>query len=136
MELTSNQIVVFEDGTQHGWLEAAWSERDQAFYKFVDDPDARHGRRKILSTDVRDKQVKTRRKSKFVPSSENCTVRILPDGETEKAYIVPTGTNGYHGKGLRVYHEYIAKSICYIDEQGEIFAPAWASGALANMYAK
>lgn len=61
----------------------------------------------------------------FKPSKKNCKVRIYPDGETEKAYIVNSGTNGLVGKGCRTYNEYIAKSICFVEDE-KVYAPIWA----------
>lgn len=119
MELRKNQLVVFEDGHKEGYLEARWSERSQAFYSFTEDGE------KIFSTTVIEKP--KRNKKKFVPSEKNCTVLICPCGETEKAYQIYDGTNGCISRGnMKVYYKYIAKSICYVAEDGKIYAPAWA----------
>lgn len=56
--------------------------------------------------------------SKFNPTRENCIVRIVADHETEKTYAVCVGKKNYY--------EYIAKSICYV-EDGNIYAPVWAT---------
>ncbi len=119
MQLTRNQLVVFENGTSEGYLEARWSDRYQAFYTFTDDGE------KIFSTQVIEKPA--RKSRKFIPTAKNCTVQIVPCGETEKAYCVEDGTNGCITRGNRkTYYKYIAKSICYTNEAGEIFAPVWA----------
>lgn len=117
MELKKNQFVVFEDGHKEGYLEARWSERNQAFYSFSESGE------KIFSTKVIEKQAK---KSSFKPSAKNCTVEIHPYGETAKAYAVHDGSNGLVGRGFKAYTKYIAKSVCFVDENGKIFAPAWA----------
>lgn len=64
--------------------------------------------------------------AKFVPSKENCTVCIKVHHETEKAYAVYAGhTSGYlYGKDI---YEFVGKSICYVDEQGNVYAPKWAT---------
>ena len=118
MELKKNQFVVFEDGHKEGYLEARWSERSQAFYSFTEDGE------KIFSTTIEEKP--ERKKAKFVPSSKNCTVEIIPCGETDKSYQVYDGANGYVGRKQKSYYKYIAKSICFVDENGKIFAPSWA----------
>ena len=63
---------------------------------------------------------------KFEPSKENCTVCIKVHHETEKAYAVYAGTAGGYLRS-REYYEYVGKSICYVDESGNVFAPAWAT---------
>lgn len=118
-QLNRNQFVVFDDGHKEGYLEARWSERSQAFYTFTDDGE------KIFSTTVIERP--KRKKRKFVPSAKNCTVLINPYAETEKAYIVEDGSNGCITRGnIRTYDKYIAKSICFVDEDGKIYAPIWA----------
>ena len=125
MELTKNQVVVFENGERQGYLEARWSERDQAFYTFIYDEDAPHGKRRIYSTTIEEKPA--RKSRKFVPSAATCTVRLNVDGETEKAYKVCVGTNGCVSKAnMMVFYEYVAKSICYVDDEGNVFCPVWA----------
>lgn len=66
-----------------------------------------------------------RKTRKFIPSPENCTVKIRSLGETEKAYQIAAGSNGLVGKGCRMFYEYIAKSICWRGDDGEIYAPSW-----------
>ena len=118
MQLKSSQLVVFEDGHTEGYLEARWSDRKQAFYSFTEEGE------KIYSTMVIEKPA--RKKRKFTPNQKNCTIQIMPCGETEKAYIVEDGCNGYITRGNRKeYYKYIAKSICYTDENGNVFAPKW-----------
>lgn len=62
---------------------------------------------------------------RFTPTKENCTVPIEIDHETEKAYAVCTGTNGKI-TNTHYFYKFIAKSICYVDEDGNVFAPIWA----------
>lgn len=119
MELKKNQFVVFEDGHKEGYLEARWSNKKNAFYTFTDEGE------KIYSTTIIEKTPRTR-KTKFAPTSENCNIQIFPSGQTEKAYQVYAGSNGLIGRGKRDYYEYIAKSICFVDADGNIYAPAWA----------
>ena len=117
MELKKNQFVVFADGHKEGYLEARWSERNKAFYSFDENGE------KIFSTTIIEKSA---HKTGFKPSAKNCTVEIHPYGETEKAYAIHDGGNGKVGRGFKSYTKHIAKSICYVDESGNIFAPAWA----------
>ena len=119
MQLERNQLVVFEDGHTEGYLEARWSERSQAFYSFTDDGE------KVFSTTIIEKP--QRKSRKFTPTAKNCTVQITPCGETEKAYMIEDGSNGcVTRQKMRTYYKYIAKSICYVDSDGNVFAPIWA----------
>ena len=126
MELNRNQLVVFENGYKAGWLEARWSEKNKAFYIRTDEIDPETGRYILLySTEVIEKPTRKPR-AKFVPTRENCQVLILPVSQTEKAYELEDGSNGLVGRGRRLYYKYVAKSVCFIDENGDIYAPAWA----------
>lgn len=123
MQLNKNQYVVFSNGEKHGYMEARWSERAQAFYTFVEDEEG--SRTKIYSMDIREKA--PRAKKAFTPSAAACTVRINPHAETEKAYVLEDGSNGKITRGnMKVYYKYIAKSVCFVADNGEIFAPSWA----------
>ena len=119
MELNQNQVVVFENGMREGHLAARWSERAQAFYTFTEDGE------KIYSTTIEEKKPRTGKK--FTPSEKTCTVQIYPCGETEKAYQVYDGGDGKVGRGSKTYYKYIAKSVCFTDSNGNIFAPVWAA---------
>ena len=118
MELNKNQVVVFKNGKKEGHLEARWSERAQAFYTFTDEGE------KIFSNVIEEKPVRTSKK--FVPNAKNCQVKITPCGETEKSYQIYDGGNGHVGRGCKSYYKYIAKSICFVDNDGNIFAQIWA----------
>jgi len=123
MELKSNQLVAFSNGYKANRLETFWDQRHEAFCLVTDDLDDEGKRIRLYSTEVIEKPARARRK--FSPSKTSCTVQIFPVGETEKAYQVPDGSNGKTGH-CREYYKYIAKSICYVDESGNIFAPSWA----------
>lgn len=123
MTLKANQLVVFENGHKAGYLEAFWSNRHQAFVYVSDELDEEGNFIRYYSTTVIEKPCRNRRK--FVPNEKNCTVEIFPLGETEKAYQIEDGTNG-HTRHVKEYYKYIAKSICYTDENGRIYAPIWA----------
>lgn len=126
MELKRNQMVVFENGYKAGWLEATWSEKKNAFCIRTDEIDPETGRYIILySTEIIEKQNR-KPLAKFVPSRKNCPVMIRPIGQTEKAYQLEDGSNGLIGRGCKVYYKYVAKSVCFIDENGDIYAPVWA----------
>lgn len=125
MELRKNQYVVFPNGRKEGYLEARWSERAQAFYTFVENESG--DKVKMFSTDVMTKPERKRKAKAFVPSAQNCTVKIRPISETEKAYQIEDGSNGCITRGkMRVYYKYIAKSICWVAQDGSIYAPIWA----------
>ena len=64
--------------------------------------------------------------TKFRPSAESCTVKIKVHHETEKAYAVYAGHSGGYLYGRDLY-EFVAKSICYIDDDGDVYAPSWAT---------
>lgn len=120
MRLNKNQYVVFSDGHTESYLEARWSEKEQAFYSIVTvDIDGYKERKKIFSTDVRTKaQRKTSKTGKMII--------IYPDFETDKAYAIMTGSNGCISNGNRKdFYTYIAKSIC-TEKDGKIYAPIWA----------
>lgn len=123
MDLKAGQLVVFENGHKAGMAEVCWSNKRQAFALATGETDE-EGRPVILySNTVIEKQAKPIRK--FIPTKQTCTKEIIPIGETEKAYQIEDGTNG-HTRHVKEYYKYIAKSVCFIDEQGRIFAPAWA----------
>lgn len=131
MTLTKNQLVVFEDGHKEGYLEARWSDKKQAFYYIPEDENGEKMRDdygkaiKLYSNTIIEKPARKRKKAE--PSEKTCTVKIIPCGETEKAYRLYDGSNGKVSRGNRKdYYKYIAKSICYVNENGEIYAPAWA----------
>lgn len=65
-------------------------------------------------------------RKKFEPNKETCTVQIRVHHETEKAYAVYAGNNGRITRN-REWYEFVAKSICYVDENGNVFAPSWAT---------
>lgn len=123
MELKKGQIVVFENGHEADVMEARWSETHKAFYYASDETDE-EGKRKIFFSDVVINK-ESRKNRKFVPSEKNCKKQIYPISETEKAYVIEDGTDG-HIKHTKEYFKYIAKSICFVDEEGRIFAPVWA----------
>lgn len=127
-KLNKNQKVFFEDGHSEGYLEARWSEKKQAFVSFVEveDEDGYIETVQMFSNDVRTFEPKA--KKKFIPNEKNCTVQIYPFSlkETEKAYAINDGSNGLVGKRMKAYYKYIAKSVCYVDNNGNIFAPCWA----------
>ena len=127
--LGKNEYVLFENGKKEGSSEVRYSFKKQAFYteltdkngEIIRDEDGHPVR--IYSNNVQKKEKAKR--GKFTPSAEKCTVQIFPEFETEKAYAIFSGTNGLV-KNVKVYYSYIAKSICWIDENGKIFAPVWA----------
>ena len=130
MELKSNQYVVFSNGDKHGYLEARWSDKYGAFINYLRDEnnwpirDPETGKSVfLLSNDVREKA--PRKRKKFVPSAANCPKELDVCDETEKAYAYYTGLYGLNGKP---HKEWIAKSVCYVDENGKVFAPLWAVG--------
>lgn len=117
MELLKNQVVVFSNGTKEGYLSARWSDRHNAFYTFTENGE------KLFSTTV---LTLAKKETKFIPSAKNCKKQIFPVGETDKAYQIEDGSNGHIGRTCEAHYKYIAKSICYIDSDNNVFAPIWA----------
>ena len=127
MELKANELVLFPNGEKAGVINGVqWNERHQAFRYCSSDLDEYGNRIIYYSTTIIQKPERKSRK-KFTPSKESCTVQIWPLGETAKAYQIEDGSNGKIGRSsVKEYYKYIAKSICYTDENGNIFAPVWA----------
>ena len=127
MELKSSELVLFPNGETAGLINGVmWSERNQAFRYVSSDLDEDGNPVIYYSTTIIQKPERKSRRQ-FTPSKESCTVRIRPLGETAKAYQIEDGSNGKIGRSsCREYYKYIAKSICYTDENGNIFAPLWA----------
>lgn len=127
--LGKDEYVLFENGKKEGSTEVRYSFKEQAFYteltdtngKIVHDEDGRPIR--IYSNNIQKKE--KAKSEKFTPSAEKCTVQIFPEFETEKSYAIFSGING-SVINIKVYYSYIAKSICWKDESGKIFAPVWA----------
>ena len=126
MELQMNQLVVFENGQKAGLMEGVrWNEKHQAFCLVTDEEDEEGNWIRLYSNTIVEKI--QRKRGKFVPSREKCTMQIYPTGETEKAYQIEDGSNGKIGRSsCKEYYKWIAKSICFTDEDGKIYAPAWA----------
>ena len=123
-QLEKDEYVIFENGRKEGWLEARYSLKAQAFYTTLKDENGECVR--LYSNKV-EKKVSRKKNNKFQVNKESCTVEIDPVYETEKAYALYDGTNGLVGKSnMKVYYKFVAKSICFVDEDGKIFAPAWA----------
>lgn len=129
----AGKLVVFPDGQKIGMTGCIyWDVKAQNWFTLqynddgypATDDDGKAVR--IYAVEVIDKPV--RKRKPFVPGKHNCPVEIFPLAETEKAYQVPDGSNGKIGRSsVREYYKYIAKSVCYVDEEGRIFAPVWAT---------
>lgn len=125
MELKSNQLVDFGEYGKHGWIEGVqWNDKHNAFRFFTGESDEYGRPVAVYSDKVIEKPARKPRK-KTVPSRKSCPVEIFPEYSTEKAYAICAGTDGsvLHPKQ---YYDFIAKSVCYVDENGRIFAPVWA----------
>ena len=127
MELKSTELVLFPNGEKAGIINGVmWSDRHQAFRYVSSDLDE-EGRPVILYSTTIIQKPERKSRSKFTPCKESCTVRIRPLSETAKAYEIEDGSNGKIGRSTcKTYSKWIAKSICYTDENGNIFAPLWA----------
>lgn len=121
-QLDKNQVVLFEhcDKTwTEGYLEARFDSKRDCFYTYCEECHER-----IYSCKVVEKATK---RAKFVPTKDNCTVQIHPVHETAKRYVVEDSDNGMVSRqNYKTFSKYIAKSICYIDSDGNVFAPFWA----------
>lgn len=121
MELTKTQCVLFENGRKEGYLEARWSDKYQSFITWDDDGN------KMFSTNIIENPKRKKSAKKFAPSAATCPVQIFPCGENEKCYILSVAYGPLKGGApSKIHYDYIAKSICYVNEQGEIFKPIWA----------
>lgn len=126
MELSRNQLVVFEDGHTEGYLEAKWSEKYQAFYsiKTVVDEEGYTEKVKIFSNTIIDKPARKRAYKKQTDISKMKEIEVA--FETEKAYAVFDGTNGAVCKcNMKTFYKFYAKSICVVCD-GKVYAPVWA----------
>jgi hypothetical protein len=120
MELGRYEKVRMPDGKLYGNLQARWFRKHNAFGVCTDKVDECGNPVWMYSNEVVTVEPK---KSKFVPTKENCTVLVDVCDVTDKAYAYYTGFVSTKGK----YHkEWIAKSICYVDENGKVFKPMWA----------
>lgn len=135
-DLPGDKLVVFND---HGTIrkldllaQPQWDESKKAWYTFHMDDNGYYTKERLYSTEVIDKP--KRKKKTFVPSKENCTVRIVPNFTTAKAYAIEDGSNGLIGKGSKVFYHYIAKSVCFVDEDGKIYAPVFAMKGMTTFY--
>lgn len=121
MSLERNEYVVFPNGERHGYLECRWSEKAQAFFTFDEETGE-----KIFSTKIEVKERKSK-KAPFVPSPKTCTKPLFPERETEKCYITTSAYGKLKGGApSKTWYHYTAKSICWVDENGNIYAPVWA----------
>ena len=120
MELGRYEKVRMNDGKLHGHLEVHWSRKRNRFEALTDEYDNEGNPIVLYGTEIVTVEQK---KKKFVPTAENCTRRIDVCDVTDKAYAYYTGFYSTNGKP---HKEWIAKSICYKNEKGEVFAPCWA----------
>lgn len=122
-QLSKNQLVLFDDGHKASFPEVFYSSKYKAF-AYTDGSVDSTGKRIIhYSNTIIEKP--ERKKKAFIPSKKNCPIEIFPCGQTEKAYQLEDGSNGKIGH-CKIYYKYIAKSVCYIDDSGRIFAPVFA----------
>ena len=132
------KLVIFPDGKkvrQHDDIDIRWDDDHQTWYKFIYDEDGCLVRNedsglplyaRMYATEIiDDPDYHPRKKTKFAPSKENCPIEIQPCGRTEKAYKVYAGNDGY-GRTATHYYIWISKAVCYVDDDGRIFAPTWA----------
>ena len=120
MELGRYEKVRMNDGRLHGHLEVRWSRKRNRFEAHTGEYDNEGNPIVLYGTEIVTVEPK---KKKFVPTAENCTRRIDVCDATDKAYAYYTGFISTKGVAHR---EWIAKSICYKNEKGEVFAPIWA----------
>ena len=120
MELTKYQKVKMNDGKLHGYLEVRWSRKRSRFEALTGEYDAEGNPIVLYGTEIVTVEPK---KKKFVPTATNCTRLIDVCDATEKAYAYYTGLYSTKGKP---HKHWIAKSVCYVNEEGEVFAPSWA----------
>ena len=120
MELGRCEKVLMNDGKLHGHLEVHWSRKRNRWEACTDEYDENGEPVMLYGAEIVTVEPK---KKEFVPTAENCTRRIYVCDATEKAYAYYTGF--YSTKGVP-HKEWVAKSVCYKNENGEVFAPYWA----------
>ena len=120
MELGKYERVRMPDGKLYGAISAHWSRKHNAFRVFTGEVDEYGLPIWMYGTEVVTVEP---RKGRFIPTKENCTCPVDVCDATEKAYAYYTGF--YSTKGVP-HKEWIAKSICYVDENGNVFKPHWA----------
>lgn len=120
MELGRYEKVRMNDGKLYGAMQARWSRKRNRWEVFTGEYDENGDAIHLYGTEIVTVEP---RKKKFVPTAENCTRRIDVCDATDKAYAYYTGFISTKGVA---HKEWIAKSICYKNEKGEVFAPRWA----------
>ena len=120
MELGKYERVRMPDGKLYDGLCARWFSKHNAFGVLVGD-DENGFPVYMYGTEV--VTVEPKKRGKFVPTKENCTCLLDVCEATDKAYCYYTGFYSTKGKPHKAW---IAKSICFVDENGEIYKPCWA----------
>ena len=120
MELGRYEKVRMNDGKLYGWLQAKWSRKRNRFEVFTGEYDENGEAIHLYGTEI---VTVKKKENKFVPDAENCPCRLDVCDATDKAYAYYTGFYSTKGKP---HKEWIAKSICYVDENGEVYKPIWA----------
>lgn len=108
------------DGKLYDATSAHWSRKHNAFRVCTDEVDEDGCPVYMYSTEVVTVEP---RKGKFKPTKENCLCLVDVCDSTDKAYAYYTGFYSTKGKPHKAW---VAKSVCYKDENGLVFAPAWA----------
>lgn len=119
MELGKYEKVLMNDGKLHGYLEVRWSRKRNRFEIFTGEYDDEGNAIMLYGTEIVTVEPK---KQKFFPTAKNCTRKVDVCDVTEKAYGYYTGFYNTKGKPIK---EWVAKSVCYVDENGDVFAPNW-----------
>lgn len=122
MELGRYEKVLMNDGKLYGNLQAHWSRKRNRYEVHTGEYDEEGNPIVLYGTEVVTVEPKTRTK-KFIPTAENCKRRLDVCDATDKAYAYYTGFYSTKGKP---HKEWVAKSVCYKNENGEVFAPYWA----------
>lgn len=121
MELGKYERVVMPNGKLYSGLCARWSRKHNAFRVYTGEVDECGEPVYMYGTEV--VTVEPKKRGKFVPTKENCTCRLDVCEATEKAYCYYTGFYSTKGKP---HKGWVAKSLCYVDDNGEIYKPNWA----------
>lgn len=118
MELGRYEKVRMPDGKLYGANCAHWSRKHNAFRVLTDDENGNEVF--MYSTDVVTVEP---RKGKFKPTKENCPCLVDVCDATDKAYAYYTGLYSTKGKPHKAW---VAKSVCYVDDSGNVYKPIWA----------
>lgn len=123
----SKQVVLFDNGYVADYLDGVLYSKQMGGFVLYDDngnKETKHGKRCFVSNILLQQPTKKRSYKKQTDISKMKEIKV--DYETEKAYAVFAGDNGYiTPEKHKDFYKFYAKSICVV-ENGKVYAPIWA----------